>query len=404
MPAKELIPLDYFSCPINEKSWLENIPVDDMDSCLYVPVWMPLKKHFGFNEGHYSVKLLGDSIAYHYANMKCEKIVFLSHTEAFSVYYIKTMHKIVRYLCKNHDFNGSNFLYVAGAHPVKENVELYKNLCETHHIQPISMALVNAMELHTNSVNGTAHVDFNQVSTHPRKKLKKFISLNGVPRLFRLMMTGQLIKHDLLKESYFTLWLNKKSMTTAMSMGTTYIDDASMQFPNIAQESVEILQKNDHVFPLLLYTPVDSHYNQNDVFLYNTSYFSLVGETVFAKNVGLADDIFYECYDFSEKLFRPIKFKHPFILLARPNSLKVLREYGYKTFHPYIDETYDTIEDDEERLLAVIAEVKRLSELSDSQWLNWQQSIKGIVEHNYDFLSNIDVKTLVYTPDLEDEE
>jgi hypothetical protein len=119
---------------------------------------------------------------------------------------------------------------------------------------------------------------------------------------------------------------------------------------------------------------------------------------VFAENKGLYDDIFYDCYDFSEKLFRPVKFKHPFILAARPYSLKVLREYGYKTFHPYINENYDLIENDEERLLAIVEEVKRLCTFNDDQWLTWQKNIKDIVEHNFQVLNNIGIKTLSSIP------
>jgi hypothetical protein len=151
-------------------------------------------------------------------------------------------------------------------------------------------------------------------------------------------------------------------------------------------------------FPMYLYTPLTGQYSQQDVFLYNTSYFSLVAETMFAENKGLTDDIFYDCYDFSEKLFRAIKFKHPFILAARSNSLQVLKEYGYKTFHPYINETYDTIENDEDRLLAIVEEVKRLCKFTDDQWLAWQKNIKDIVEHNFHVLNKIGIKSLSSVP------
>ena len=210
------------------------------------------------------------------------------------------------------------------------------------------------------------------------------------------MLTGQLLKHDLLDQSYYTFWFNKKGTGTVI--GQNYIDLSKKQFPNIAKESVEILDQHRDSFPMHLYTPVTAPYSQQDIFLYNTSYFSLVAETVFAENKGLYDDIFYDCYDFSEKLFRPVKFKHPFILAARPYSLKVLREYGYKTFHPYINENYDLIENDEERLLAIVKEVKRLCAFNDDQWLTWQKNIKDIVEHNFQVLNNIGIKTLSSIP------
>lgn len=392
----DILPLDYFAYPSNESHWLPEVLPYHTDECLFLPVWMPMKEHFQISKGTYSVKQIAESILHYWRNGEYKKIVFLSHTEAFSVYYIKTMNKIVNYLYKNYKFTLDKFLYMAGAHPTVYNIEKYKEICKTVGIHPIGSVLVNSMEIVTNRIQTFAKVDFDQVLTTPRKKLKKFTSLNGVPRLFRVMLTGQLLKHELISQSHYTFWFKQKG--TVSDLSPTYVDMAKKQFPNIAQESVDIMNQHQDKFPMYLYTPVTGQYSQQDVFLYNTSYFSLVAETVFAENKGLGDDIFYDCYDFSEKLFRPIKFKHPFILAARPNSLKVLKEYGYKTFHPYINETYDTIENDEDRLLAIVEEVKRLCTFTDEQWLTWQKNIKDIVEHNFHTLNNIGIKTISSVP------
>lgn len=66
----------------------------------------------------------------------------------------------------------------------------------------------------------------------------------------------------------------------------------------------------------------------------------------------------------TEKTIRPIACRQPFIILAGPGALHYLRSYGFKTFDGIINETYDTIENSYERMLAVIAEMKRISGLS----------------------------------------
>lgn len=392
----DIIPIEYFEYPNNETHWLPTILSNKIEECLFVPVWMPMKEHFQISKGSYSVKLIAESLLHYWRNGTYKRIVFLSHTEALSVFYIKTMNKIVNYLHKNYRLTLDKFLYVAGAHPTVFNIEKYKEMCNTVGIHPIEMILVNSMEIELNIQGASAKVDFNQVLTTPRKKLKNFISLNGVPRLFRIMLTGQLLKHNLLDQSYYTFWFNKKG--TGIGSVPNYIDLAKKQFPNIAKESVEILDQHRDSFPMQLYTQLTFPYSQTDVFLYNTSYFSLVAETVFAENKGLPDDIFYDCYDFSEKLFRAIKFKHPFVLAARPYSLRVLKKYGYKTFHPYINENYDLIENDEDRLIAIVEEVKRLCTFTDDQWVTWQKNIKDIVEHNFHVLNNIGIKTISSVP------
>ena len=78
--------------------------------------------------------------------------------------------------------------------------------------------------------------------------------------------------------------------------------------------------------------------------------------------------------------------KHPFILVGAWKSLWHLKKQGYKTFSPFIDESYDEIEDDFERLFAITREVVRLSKFTDAHRILWQHSIKSIVEHNYQTL------------------
>jgi hypothetical protein len=51
------------------------------------------------------------------------------------------------------------------------------------------------------------------------------------------------------------------------------------------------------------------------------------------------------------------------MLAASAGSLDYLKSYGFKTFSPYIDETYDTIKDPLERLQAIVAEMKRIANL-----------------------------------------
>ena len=112
---------------------------------------------------------------------------------------------------------------------------------------------------------------------------------------------------------------------------------------------------------------------------YLDSYFSIVNETNYF--IDLGEGIFL-----SEKVFKPILKNHPFIIVSRPHSLSKLRELGYKTFSPYIDESYDNIENDSERLFAIIREVKRLCNLADSDLTTFLTESKKIVEHNYNLL------------------
>lgn len=85
----------------------------------------------------------------------------------------------------------------------------------------------------------------------------------------------------------------------------------------------------------------------------------------------------------TEKIFKPIVSKQPFMLLAAPGNLEYLRSYGFKTFTGIIDESYDLIEDHDARVEAVVAQLKWYCSLTDSEKTDIQKQCEPIVEHNF---------------------
>ena len=68
----------------------------------------------------------------------------------------------------------------------------------------------------------------------------------------------------------------------------------------------------------------------------------------------------------TEKTLRPLACGKPFLLAASAGSLSYLHSYGFETFDPWIDESYDLIQDPVQRLHAIAQEMKRLATLSPS--------------------------------------
>lgn len=93
----------------------------------------------------------------------------------------------------------------------------------------------------------------------------------------------------------------------------------------------------------------------------------------------------------SEKTFKPIACSQPFILYSNKNSLHRLRELGYMTFHPFINERYDQLETFD-RLQAITDELKRLNSLTTKEKLAWQKSISPILKHNRTHLEALENK------------
>ena len=62
----------------------------------------------------------------------------------------------------------------------------------------------------------------------------------------------------------------------------------------------------------------------------------------------------------TEKIVRAIGNCHPFIVLSTPNYLSELKLLGYKTFEPYVNESYDSEENTELRMVKAIDSVKEV--------------------------------------------
>jgi len=107
--------------------------------------------------------------------------------------------------------------------------------------------------------------------------------------------------------------------------------------------------------------------------IYNNSWYSLVCET-------LPYHIFY-----TEKIAKPILAKRMFVLIGAKHIIKGLHSMGYKTFSDVIDESYDNIDDDEERWNEAWKQIEKLLSMNP---LEVYSKVNDIVEHNYNIFVN----------------
>jgi hypothetical protein len=230
------------------------------------------------------------------------------------------------------------------------------------------------------------------IKDHPQKNTntleykpypKKFLSLNRRWRIHRPTLVSLLKINNLLDLGYVSLVKNVDNADWEDYFGSiSWVSRNNPDFLNVLLKHKDVIVN----LPDLYLDQYDMNINHNgitestDVYYENT-YFSVVSETNFFKEFG--EGIFI-----SEKIFKPIIKKHPFIVVARPNTLTVLRSLGYKTFSPYIDESYDVETDDYKRMLLIVEEIKRLSNFNESQLYEFLTVCKEIVEYNYNVLIN----------------
>lgn len=120
---------------------------------------------------------------------------------------------------------------------------------------------------------------------------------------------------------------------------------------------------------------------------HNSTDINIITETFrYYKSIKDTDIHYKTLFFITEKTYRTIMMKQPFILFSNPYALRYLRDSGYKTFSPFINESYDIIENLADRQNAIINEVQRLYNMEEAEFKEVMDNCKVIAEHNYNHL------------------
>ena len=87
-------------------------------------------------------------------------------------------------------------------------------------------------------------------------------------------------------------------------------------------------------------------------------------------------------YFLTEKTWKAIAFRHPFMLMSSPGSLKRIKEMGFETFGNLFDESYDQSQDLENRL-----EIVRKN-IENYRYVPYDNVTLQKIEHNHNLFFN----------------
>jgi len=337
------------------------------------------------SNGIWSPRIVACLIANKFRKNPAEIVIAIS-SEGFPGSYIQQADTIFKILKEKYNISDEYFHLLLGASPVKHNFDLYKEYCDKFGWLPVKLHLSNMWESSGSFNLNLSLPEVENIVTEPIVKKKKVLCLNGVSRAHRLYVVGEFIIRNLLSCAHYS-FLNRSPIIQEMETLRQVVEENNMSSVKFDEIKTALISHADK-FPMLLNYPVSNpkHYvTPDDVPLYNETYFSLVNETLcFGKNKNPMDEVSMDCFFITEKTFRPIMAKHPFIIVGRPHILKHLRDIGYKTFSPFIDESYDDIEDDELRLQKIMDIVEHMcKKFSDLDWLELQQNTLEARLHNH---------------------
>jgi len=226
------------------------------------------------------------------------------------------------------------------------------------------------MMYHGNSVSSNNMRKW--VRTKNKLRSKYYLSFNRLPKKHRVDLVVSLDKNNLLDKGYVSFANN--------------ISDWDWRHLVVESERESLEKKMPLVIDRKDLSDAKYSYEKFEVKYYLDSYFQIATGNNFTD---YSDQLI-----FSEKIWKPITNLQPFIYLDDVGALKKLQEYGFKTFHPFIDESYDNIINVEHRFDMIEEEINKLCNRSIEEIDEWYWSIEKTLKHNYYFFYN------TFIPDL----
>ena len=199
------------------------------------------------------------------------------------------------------------------------------------------------------------------LNTKKKLRSKYYLSFNRLPKKHRVDLVVSLDKNNLLDKGYISFANN--------------ISDWNWKDMVTKSETKSLEKKMPLVIDRKDLSTTKFSIEKFDIKYYLDSYFQIVTGNNFTD--------FRDQLIFSEKIWKPITNFQPFIYLDDIGALKKLREYGFKTFSPFIDESYDNEIDPYKRFKMIEKEINKLCNKPIEEIHEWYWSIVDILKHNY---------------------
>lgn len=216
------------------------------------------------------------------------------------------------------------------------------------------------------------------------KKKNHFICFNGIPKLHRLLMFGMIKSNSKLND------------TTILSLRNTPSNNTNAFYEEVSHNPVD--KRIINFF---------KDYDSNTNYSYDTADWDNLSEWGNFINEKAHKNTFLnivtetmcnnESVFITEKTYKPIYMCQPFIIFGNPHSLKKLKEYGFKTFDKWWDESYDEELDLNVRLEKIVKVLEEISSWDFDKCYDITNQMEEILIHNYKQMMTTDELYKIYS-------
>jgi hypothetical protein len=220
--------------------------------------------------------------------------------------------------------------------------------------------------------------DSRLVEPAKRKLKKKYISFNRLTsnlRVYRSLFISEIIEREILDQGYV-------SYNDTCPDGGTYQENLQQAVNKklIAQTVADQAVANINSIQL----PLRIDYRDEKLIPNSSFVLSAVPETQESFVYVVTETCYWEhkCH-LTEKIFKPIVSRMPFVLVGPAHNLAYLRSYGFRTFGDFWDEGYDDIEDPMLRMQSIGRLLESICQRTLLELEHTLAQIQEILDHNY---------------------
>jgi hypothetical protein len=215
-----------------------------------------------------------------------------------------------------------------------------------------------------------------QIGVNPSKK---FLCFNHWPHIHRTALFLSMVRDGMIEESHISFNHSMRRLPTQVPKIEAEKMIPWLDMPEAAIEA--LIEEVEPTLPRRLDlndetagpSSLGAFMWRFDARLHEDAAFYLVTETEMGGTSSRR---------FTEKTVKGLAAMNPFIIFGNMGTLATLREWGFQTFSPLVDESYDDIEDPIARFHAAYAEVKRLHAMPLDELLEKRRALFPVLEHN----------------------
>tara|TARA_B110000483_G_scaffold221334_1_gene277206 strand:- start:2129 stop:3157 length:1029 start_codon:yes stop_codon:yes gene_type:complete len=188
----------------------------------------------------------------------------------------------------------------------------------------------------------------------------------------RLAFYIEMHRSNMLDKFYMSMDATQPESGQSFESNITHLANRRLELKITQEETVAA----KHSLPLILDTTNFSSYPMEETqfsteHYYQNSLVNIIQETYFySPEIHL-----------TEKTFKPIAFKQPFIMIGAKGSLRHLKDLGFKTFSDFWDESYDS-QEDSKRMITIFKLINEISNWSQDQKIQLTKDVKSILDYN----------------------